>query len=219
MPLPVTVFEENDDPPVRGFLHTPKVATGEAVVLAHGAGSNCEAPLLVSVASALAIMGVTSLRIDLPFRQLRPQGPPVAGAAPRDRAGLRTAVNALRRIVTGPFYLGGHSYGGRQSTIVAAEDPALVSGLVLLSYPLHPPRRPEELRMSHFSSVHTKSLFIHGARDPFGSTEALGAAVRHIPAETRLVVMDGVGHELARRNGLAEAGETIAEAWREFFRA
>jgi predicted alpha/beta-hydrolase family hydrolase len=219
MPLPVQFFEENDDPPVRGFLHNPKVATGEALVLAHGAGSNCEAPLLVSLATALSTMGVTTLRIDLPYRQLRPQGPPVPGSAPRDRAGLRTAINALRRLVTGPFYLGGHSYGGRQSTIVAAEDPALAAGLLLLSYPLHPPRKPEELRTSHFPSVHTKALFIHGSRDPFGNPDAMQEAIRLIPAETKLVLVNGTGHDLARRNDLAEAGESIAEAWREFFRA
>lgn len=219
MPLPVQFFEENNDPPVRGFLHNPKVATGEALVLAHGAGSNCEAPLLVSLAAALSTMGVTTLRIDLPFRQLRAQGPPVAGSAPRDRAGLRTAINALRRLVTGPFYLGGHSYGGRQSTVVAAEDPALAAGLLVLSYPLHPPRKPEELRTSHFPSVHTKALFIHGSRDPFGAPGEMKEAIRLIPAETKIVLMNGAGHELAARSSLAEAGESIAEAWREFFRA
>src|SRR5512143_496443 len=103
MPLPVTAFEEQNDPPVRGYLHTPKVATGEGLVLAHGAGSNCDAPLLVAVSAAMSTLGVTVLRIDLPFRQLRPHGPPVPGSAARDRNGLRNAVASLRRIVIGPL--------------------------------------------------------------------------------------------------------------------
>lgn len=218
MPLPVTAFEEQNDPPVRGYLHTPKVATGEGLVLAHGAGSNCDSPLLVSVAGAMSTLGVTVLRIDLPFRQLRPQGPPVPGSAARDRNGLRNAIASLRRIVVGPLYLGGHSYGGRQATMAAAEDASLVDGLLLLAYPLHPPRRPEEPRTAHFPSLRTKSLFIHGARDPFGGADSLRNALGLIPAETKLVEFTAAGHELSRRNKLDAAAEEIAEAWREFFR-
>lgn len=218
MPLPVTAFEEPNDPPVRGYLHTPKIATGEGLVLTHGAGSNCDAPLLVAVSSAMSTIGVTVLRIDLPYRQQRPHGPPVPGSAPRDRNGMRNALAALRRVVSGPLYLGGHSYGGRQATMAAAEDASLVDGLLLLSYPLHPPRRPEDPRTGHFPSLRTKALFIHGARDPFGSTEELREALKLIPAETKMVEFTGVGHELSRRNKLGAAGEEIAEAWREFFR-
>ena len=213
MPLPVQFFEENDDPPVRGFLHTPKVATGEAVVLAHGAGSNCEAPLLVSVATALSTMGVTTLRIDLPYRQLRPQGPPVSGSAPRDRAGLRTAINALRRLVTGPFYVGGHSYGGRQASMLLAAEPALASGLLLQSYPLHPPGRPDALRTEHLPRLRVPTLFVHGRTDPFATPAELESARALIPAPTRLLSIDG-GHDLgwSKRRTNSDLPDRIAAA-------
>jgi predicted alpha/beta-hydrolase family hydrolase len=218
MPLPVTVFEETVEPAVKGFIHHPKIATGEGIVLAHGAGSNSESPLLVAVATGLASLGVTVLRIDLPYRQQRLQGPPPPGSAVGDRAGLRSAAAALRHVVSGPLYLGGHSYGGRQSTILASEDSNIADGLLLLSYPLHPPRKPEERRTAHFPSLRVRSLFIQGTRDPFGTVDDLKQALTLIPAETKIVTVAAAGHELAARSRLLAVGEEIAEAWREFFR-
>src|SRR5262249_18509551 len=130
-----------EQPGVRGFLHTPEKAKGAGLVLTHGAGSNCDTPLLIAVAEAFAAAGVAVLRCDLPFRQKRPTGPPRGNSA-EDRAGLRAAVAALRDRVKGPIFLGGHSYGGRQASMLAAEDAEIATGLLLLSYPLHPPKKP-----------------------------------------------------------------------------
>lgn len=188
---------------VRGFLH--RGSSGDGLVLAHGAGSNAEAPLLVAMAGALAEAGFTVLRCDLPFRQVRPHGPPFPAAAGRDREGLKSAVAALRRIAAGRVFLGGHSYGGRQATILAAEEPELADGLLLLSYPLHPPRRSAELRTGHFPALRTRALFVHGSRDPFGSLAELRAALALIPAPTELVAVEGAGHDLARSRGAALA--------------
>src|SRR5206468_8585106 len=129
---------------VRGFLHHPEHPSGNAIALAHGAGSNCQAPLLVSVAQAFAEAGFTVLRCDLPFRQARPSGPPSPGGSAADREGLRAAAFALRRMGARRVFLGGHSYGGRQASMLAASDPGVADGLLLLSYPLHPPRRAAE---------------------------------------------------------------------------
>jgi len=122
-------------PAVRGFLHSPEHPNGDALILTHGAGSNCNAPLLVALAESFAANGYIVLRCDLPFRQERPTGPPFPGNAERDRVGLRNAVTALRKTVAGRIFLGGHSYGGRQSTMLCANsnEPDLVSGLLLLS--------------------------------------------------------------------------------------
>src|SRR5271154_5606629 len=111
------------DPPVRGYLHQPENPTGDGLVLTHGAGANSNAPLLVAVASALVERRHTVLRCDLPFRQQRPFGPPHPGGAARDRAGLKKAVASMRGIVSGRVFLGGHSYGGRQATMLCAEEP------------------------------------------------------------------------------------------------
>jgi hypothetical protein len=95
-------------------------------------------------------------------------------------------------------FLGGHSYGGRQASILAAEEPSLVDGLLLLSYPLHPPNKPNQLRTDHFSKVRVPATFVHGTQDPFGSIDEMRAAVHMIPAKTQLVVVEGTGHDLAR---------------------
>jgi len=84
---------------VRGFLHLPDGIAGRGLVLTHGAGGNCQAPLLVAAAAAFSAAGVAVLRCDLPFRQRRPKGPPSPAGAAEHRAGLQRAVAALRTVV------------------------------------------------------------------------------------------------------------------------
>ena len=190
--------DDSAGPAVHGFLHRPAGPAGRGLVLTHGAGSDCDAPVLVAVAEAFARAGITVLRCDLPFRQARASGPPLPALAARDREGLRRAVTMLRPFVPGPIALGGHSYGGRQASMVAADDAGLVDALLLLSYPLHPPRRPNQRRTQHFASLRAPTLFVHGSRDPFGSVAELDEARRSIPGRTALVAVDGAGHDLMR---------------------
>jgi predicted alpha/beta-hydrolase family hydrolase len=186
---------------VRGFLHTPPNSGADGLVLTHGAGSNCNSPLLVALANAFSASGIAVLRCDLPFRQSRPTGPPPRGSAERDQQGLRAAVACMRRLTPGRVYLGGHSYGGRQSSMLAASEPGLVERLLLLSYPLHPPRRPDELRTAHFPRLMTPILFVHGACDGFGTLAEMEDALKLIPAPTELLPMPAAGHELlTKRN-------------------
>ena len=218
MPTPEPFAELSIDPPVRGFLHRPPQPTGEGLVLTHGAGSNSQSPLLMAVAEAFADAGFTVLRCDLPFRQSRPYGPPGPGDARRDREGLQHAVNSLRKLASGHLFLGGHSYGGRQASMLAAEQPERVDGLLLLSYPLHPPRKPEQLRTQHFPKLQTPALFVHGSRDPFGSLDEVESALKLIPGKTQLFPVENAGHDLgfkgkARREELPVA---IVEAFRGF---
>jgi len=208
--------DETREPHVRGFLDRPVSPNGDALVLTHGAGANCRSPLLVAVGEALAGSGVTVLRCDLPFRQMRPHGPPGAGSAARDREGLRQAVTAMRKIVPGRVFLGGHSYGGRQATMLAADDPTVAAALLLLSYPLHPPRRPTQLRTAHFPQLRVPSLFVQGTRDEFASVEEITSALELIPARTRLLVIEGAGHSLAGRRELPAVASRVNAAFREF---
>ena len=94
------------------------------------------------------------------------------------------------------IFLAGHSYGGRQSSMLCAEEPDLAAGLMLLSYPLHPPRKPEQQRTQHLPDLRTPTLFVHGTRDPFGTTEELQRAIKMIPAKTKLLEVEGAGHDL-----------------------
>jgi uncharacterized protein len=184
-------------PDVRGFLHRPSEPVGNGIVLAHGAGSDANAPLLVALAQAFSDAGFFVLRCDLPFRQLRPHGPPFPGMASRDRAGLKRAVQEMRKFAPERVILGGHSYGGRQSSILAAEEPGLTDRLLLLAYPLHPPRRAGDLRTAHFPNLTTPCVFVHGTRDPLGSIEELQQAIALIPTPATLHIVEGAGHELA----------------------
>ncbi len=211
------IADTSADPAVRGFLHVPNEMNGHGLALTHGAGSNCQSKLLTALANAFAGAGFAVLRCDLPFRQRRAQGPPFQGSAATDREGLRRAIRMVKETAHGRIYAGGHSYGGRQASMLAAEDSQLVAGLLLLSYPLHPPRKPTELRTGHFSKLATPSLFVHGARDPFGSIEELNSALRLIPARNRLLEIPGSGHELLPRGDVGDVPERIVQAFRGFF--
>jgi predicted alpha/beta-hydrolase family hydrolase len=204
------------EPAVRGFLHLPQQSNGECVVLVHGAGSNCEAKLLVAVASALCETGFAVLRCDLPFRQGRPHGPPFPAGAARDREGLRRAIAGLKKKMNGRVFAGGHSYGGRQATMLLAEEPQEADGLLLLSYPLHPPRKPEELRVRHFPKLMKPAFFAHGDRDPFGSIEEMRAALKIIPAQKMLVECSGAGHDLLGKGNAGELAAGIAAKFASF---
>jgi predicted alpha/beta-hydrolase family hydrolase len=189
----------NDDsrtPSVRGWLHVPEDPSGDGLVLTHGAGSNCESTLLVATAEAFIGSGLTVLRCDLAFRQARPHVPPARGSAERDQEGLRSAVEALRRKVAGRVFLGGHSYGGRQASMLAAAKPGIASGLLLLSYPLYPLKKPEQMRTAHFPTLATPVLFVQGTRDAMGTVAEMSEAIRSIPGRTELLTVEGAGHEL-----------------------
>jgi predicted alpha/beta-hydrolase family hydrolase len=111
---------------------------------------------------------------------------------------LRDAVAHLRGVVSGPIVLGGHSYGGRQASMLAADSPDIAAALLLLSYPLHPPAKPEQLRTAHFSRLRTPAIFVSGDRDPFGTLAELETAIAAIPAPARLIPIAGAGHDLKR---------------------
>jgi uncharacterized protein len=194
--LPAKPFEREL---VKGWLHEPASPSGDGLAFTHGAGSNCEAALIKAVAEAFANYGIWVLRFDLPYRQERPHGPPFPAQAVRDREGIRRAAEALREFSNRHIYLGGHSYGGRQATMAVAESPELADGLLLLSYPLHPPRKPDQLRTGHFGELRTPALFVHGTRDPFGSVDEMRAALTAVPARTELIVVDAAPHGLPPR--------------------
>ncbi|HET7890698.1 MAG TPA: alpha/beta family hydrolase [Candidatus Sulfotelmatobacter sp.] len=195
--MSIREFADNAvEPKVRGYLHLPDAGNGDGFVLSHGAGSSATAPLLVALAETFSASGFTVLRCDLPYRQVRSFGPPGPGDAARDRAGLKNALGAVREMVSGRLFLGGHSYGGRQSSMLCAEEPALVSALLLLSYPLHPPRKPEQQRTQHLPDLRTPALFVSGTRDPFGSITEIEQALKMIPAKTKLLPIEGAGHDL-----------------------
>ena len=166
------------------------------VLLTPGASATRDHAQLVAIDRALAVEGVSVERIDLPSS--RP------GA--KVLAAIRDAAAALG---PGPAVLGGRSFGGRMCSMAVAEGlPAL--GLVLVSYPLHPPGRPEQLRVEHFPRLDLPCLFVSGARDPFAAPAELEEATTAIPGEVTHVWGEGGGH------GLRGHDAEVAGAVRDF---
>ena len=100
--------------------------------------------------------------------------------------------------------------------MLAAAEPGLVDRLLLLSYPLHPPQRPAELRTGHFPNLKTPALFVHGTRDGFGSIDELGEALKLVEARTELVPIASAGHELMTKRNRDELPKIVVEAFRLF---
>ena len=216
--MAIAFDDVRSEPGVHGWLHTPERPSGSAIVLTHGAGSDCNAKLLAEMAEAFAGAGFTVLRFDLPFRRARPHGPPFPAAAARDRDGLRRAVALMREKKHQRIFMGGHSYGGRQASMLAAEEPEVADGLLLFSYPLHPPKKPEELRTKHFSKLSTPAFFVHGTRDPFATGAELEAALELIPGAHFVLEVEGAGHELVSKKTGDELPSRVVRELLRFMR-
>ena len=153
----------------------PKRGADRAVLLAHGAGADMNAAALTVTADALADAKIPSLRFDFPYRQAgrrAPDRPPALLASAREAAAdlVKRSRVPLDRLV-----LGGRSMGGRICSMVAADeaDPVPALGLVLLGYPLHPPGKPDRLRVEHFPRLTMPVLFVSGTRDAFATPDEL----------------------------------------------
>jgi predicted alpha/beta-hydrolase family hydrolase len=187
------------------------------LILAHGAGAPQTHPWMVRMAHALAARGIDVVTFNFLYAEARRRVPdknPVLEdtwrtvvPAVRDRSGL-----SGRRL-----FIGGKSMGGRIATQVAADPtptPSLhdLRGLILLGYPLHPPGRPDKLRVAHLERVRPPMLFVQGSRDAFGGAADLEPFVRELSARgTRVLPVEGGDHSLAvpKKSGL-DADQVIA---------
>jgi predicted alpha/beta-hydrolase family hydrolase len=100
--------------------------------------------------------------------------------------------------------------------MLAAEEQQLADALLLLSYPLHPPRKPQDLRVGHFPKLRTPAFFVHGTRDPFASVEEMESAVSLVPARHALLELEGAGHDLLGKGALGATTMQVAKAFKEF---
>jgi uncharacterized protein len=98
--------------------------------------------------------------------------------------------------------------------MLAAAEPGLVASLLLLSYPLHPPERPTDLRTAHFPHLNTPALFVHGVRDGFATPDELATALELIPARTSVLSVPSAGHELLSRKNRDTLPGEIVQAFR-----
>lgn len=183
---------------IAGIAHEPESSPVGAVVLTHGAGGNRDGALLVGLCDEWAGRGWLAIRYNLPYRRRRPKGPP-SGSAKADQEGVVEAVELARGLTDGPVVAGGHSYGGRM-TSVAVADGLAVDVLALTSYPLHPPGKPERARTEHLPAIAVPTVFTHGTADPFGSPEEMRAALALVGAATEFVEITGARHDLGSKS-------------------
>ncbi len=183
---------------IAGVTHEPHGTPAGVVMLTHGAGGSRESPLLIRICDEWASRGWLAVRYNLPYRRRRPKGPP-SGSAGGDRDGIVDALTLARSLADGPVVAGGHSYGGRQTSMVVVENPDLVDLLTPFSYPLHPPGKPDRLRTEHFPGITVPTVFTHGTADPFGTLDELREAVTLIPSPVRIVEVTGARHDLGSK--------------------
>jgi len=192
---------------IAGVAHAPANTPVGVVVLTHGAGGSRDSPLLIAICEQWAAHGWLAIRYNLPYRRRRATGPP-SGSAAADQAGVVAAITLACSIIdaTGSGRLviaGGHSYGGRLTSMAAADGNVGVgvgvNTLTLFSYPLHPPGKPDRLRTEHFAAITVPTVFTHGTADPFGAIPELRAAAGLITAPTEIIEITGARHDLASK--------------------
>jgi uncharacterized protein len=184
---------------IAGIAHEPAGTPTGVVVLTHGAGGSRESPLLHKICDQWAARGWLAVRYNLPYRRRRPKGPP-SGSAASDQAGIVEAIEFAHTLTKGPVVAGGHSYGGRMTSMAVADEVAKVDALTLFSYPLHPPGKPERARTEHLPRISVPTVFTHGTADPFGSIEELRPAAALISADTEIVEITGARHDLGSKS-------------------
>jgi predicted alpha/beta-hydrolase family hydrolase len=180
------------------------------LLLYPGAGSNRDHSSLVAIEATCAGRAHV-IRNDFPYRR---EGRRAPDRAPKLMASMREDLAAISRR-RGPVVMGGRSMGGRIASMVAADADASgavprLGGLVLICYPLHPPGKPEQLRVDHLRAIDVPCLFVSGTKDPFGSPEELLAWTPTISAPVEHVWIDGGRHDLRG------ADQLIADAVLDF---
>jgi predicted alpha/beta-hydrolase family hydrolase len=197
------------DGEVSGARYTPGVARRATIVLGHGAGGSMDHPSMIAMADALADSGFEAFTFNFPYTEAGRKAPDKQDRLEACYWGVAKSIDAE------PLYLGGTSMGGRiASHIVAGGFPA--AGLVLRSYPLHPPGKPERLRDEHLSRIGVPMLFLSGTRDPFATPDLLEATVARLKDAT-LHWIENADHGMkvaGRKSGdvLTEIVSTIT-AW------
>jgi predicted alpha/beta-hydrolase family hydrolase len=178
---------------VSAVVHRPSRPRRPALLLVHGAGGDLDDPGLEALCEAVAAHGHLVVRANLPFREAGRRTPPRADRSVAGWTALATSVRELAPRT--PWVLGGKSYGGRVASMaVAAGLPA--AGLLFYGYPLHPPGKPDRLRVDHWPDVPVPCLFLQGDRDPFDAEHQLESQLRRFPRRARVHTVAGGDHSL-----------------------
>jgi len=188
-----------------------------ALVVAHGAGAGMHHPFMAGFCESLSAAGVSAMRFNFPYIEAGRKSP----GSPKDAiAAFRAAVEAATARTGGrPVFAGGKSYGGRISSMAAAEGmPA--AGLVFLGYPLHAPGKPDQVRDTHLYELRQPMLFLQGTKDPFATPDVLRPVLKKLGKRATFVPFEGAGHsfERSRKDKAADNASALVPFVVDFIR-
>jgi predicted alpha/beta-hydrolase family hydrolase len=177
------------------------IATGNILILAHGAGAPADSPFMTSLAGFLAQEGVTTVRFEFPYMQKRRED---GRKRPPDRQPVLLACfsEVIDQVAADAgegarLFIGGKSMGGRMATVLAASEscPAVIAGVACFGYPFHPPGKPEKMRTEHFDQLGCPLFIAQGNRDPFGKREEFEGG---LPGGSKVAIhwLEGGNHDL-----------------------
>jgi predicted alpha/beta-hydrolase family hydrolase len=192
---------------------------GATLVLAHGAGADQQSEFMVTFARGLAARGFDVLTFNFPYMEAKRRLP---DPADRLEACYRAVVATARthpRLGANALIVGGKSLGGRIASLVAArtDDPATLGlvGVVILGYPLHPPGKPDQLRVAHLPRIRVPILFLQGTRDSFGTPPEIRKALTRLGVSATIYAVLGGDHSFAIAAGGALTQESVYTAVQE----
>jgi predicted alpha/beta-hydrolase family hydrolase len=199
-----------------GATGYPAEGVPEALlVLAHGAGAGQRHPFMTAVARGCAARGLDVVTFDFPYMR---EGRKIPDRTPVLEGAFLEAVEVARRWSRARrLFIGGKSMGGRMATHLGAARLEGLAGIVVLGYPLHPPGKPQQLRVQHLPGITVPVLIVQGERDAFGSPQELRPALAAMTAPVDLHAVQRGDHSLAvsgrRREDVLEEVMDVAAAW------
>ncbi len=198
----------NDRESVTALLY-PAAKRGRAgvtLVLGHGAGANQLSNFMIMAAGGLAARGFDVMTFNFLYMEQERHAPdPRARLESCYQAVIKTALGH-RKLKKNRLVIGGKSMGGRIASQVAAIAPEGIAGLVFLGYPLHPPGRPDKLRVDHLPLIQAPMLFVQGARDAFGTEAEISAIIKTVHLPATLFAIEGGDHsfKVPKRGGIPQ---------------
>jgi predicted alpha/beta-hydrolase family hydrolase len=207
--FPVDVAGERTVAMVYSVVEVSEPTT--TLVLAHGAGGKQTHPWMVAMAKALAQRGIEVVTFDFLYAHARRRLPDRNEILEATWRAVLTAVRG-RSGAASRLFAGGKSMGGRVATQVVAEADSRdekVEGLVSFGYPLHPPGRPDKLRVAHLPKVRVPALFVQGSRDAFGAPDELRPFVDEMPGGASIYVVEGGDHSLVLPKSAGQTPDAV----------
>lgn len=176
---------------VSALLMRPHDAT-RLLVLGHGASTTMRHQTLQTIAERLAEVGIATFRYNFPYSEHGKARNSTATCVETIRNAVRAAHEAAPDLT---LLAGGHSFGGRMMTTAQSEGPLEnVKGIVLFSFPLHLPGRPDTERAEHLANINIPMLFLSGTRDELATLELLRPVVKNLGSRATLHLLDTANH-------------------------